>query len=128
MIAVCGAAFRAAFFAAALRTVFFAAAVADAVQRGRTANATVDDVPSDAALRWWTEPVLMAPSARHGWVPPDSGIPGAVRAGVEHRWSAILAARGAKGPAGSWATKGTRQLRAPYEGGTLCLQCHGALR
>ena len=56
-------------------TVFFAAAVADAVRRGRTVNGTVDDVPSDAALRWWTEPVLMAPSARHGWVPPDVAAP-----------------------------------------------------
>lgn len=64
----------------------------------------------------------------HGWVPPDSGLPGVVRDGVVRRWDAILAARGAKGPAGSWATEGTRQLRMPYEGGVLCLQCHGGLR
>jgi len=63
-----------------------------------------------------------------GWVPPESGLPGLVRRDVSRRWDAILEARGEKGPAGEWAEKGTRQLRLPYEGGVLCLQCHGALR
>jgi hypothetical protein len=63
-----------------------------------------------------------------GWVPPDSGVPGAVRTGVTQRWEDLASAHGAKGPGGTWAKAGTRQLRASYEDGSLCLQCHGGLR
>lgn len=62
-----------------------------------------------------------------GWVPPDAGFPGAVREGVEERWTA-LEKEFEKGPdSGRFATQGTRQLRAPAANGSLCLQCHRSL-
>lgn len=64
----------------------------------------------------------------HGWLPPDSGMPAAVRQGVLDRWAALAAKSSDQAVLGSFATKGTRQLRLPVDGGQLCQQCHGALR
>lgn len=64
----------------------------------------------------------------HGWVPPDSGIPGAVRQAVVDRWAALAEKAGEKSAVGQFASKGTRQLRLPVADGQLCRQCHGALR
>jgi hypothetical protein len=60
-----------------------------------------------------------------GWVPPDSGLPGAVREGVSARWKGLAAAHGDTTVDASFANKGTRQLRLPVENGALCNQCHG---
>lgn len=62
-----------------------------------------------------------------GWLPPDSGVSGAVRASVLERW-AKLDTGTAKGPVGEFATSGTRQLRLPVSDGSLCVQCHGDKR
>ena len=62
-----------------------------------------------------------------GWVPPDSGLPKAVRDGVTRRWDALAAAHGQSKVDASFAAKGTRQLRLPVEDGTLCKQCHGSM-
>ena len=64
----------------------------------------------------------------HGWLPPDSGEAGAVRKAVVERWAALAQKAGGKGELGTFATKGTRQLRLPIDDGQLCRQCHGALR
>lgn len=56
-------------------TVFYVAAVADAVERGLTIDETVAELDRDAALRWWTEPVLMSVEARRGFVAPDIAAP-----------------------------------------------------
>ena len=63
-----------------------------------------------------------------GWLPPDSGMSAAVRRGVIDRWGALAARSGDQTALGSFATKGTRQLRVPVDEGQLCQQCHGALR
>jgi hypothetical protein len=56
-------------------TVFYVAAVADAVKRGLTIDETITELDHDAALRWWTEPVLMSVDARRGFVAPDIATP-----------------------------------------------------
>lgn len=61
-----------------------------------------------------------------GWVPPDSGLPKAVRDGVTGRWDALAAAHGESKVDASFAAKGTRQLRLPVENGALCMRCHGS--
>jgi len=60
-----------------------------------------------------------------GWLPADAGVSGAIRKGVIDRWAALAATAGEKDELGQFATKGTRQLRIPAEGGQLCRQCHG---
>lgn len=62
-----------------------------------------------------------------GWLPPDSGLPKAVRDGVTARWDALASAHGQSKVDASFAAKGTRQLRLPVEDGTLCKQCHGSM-
>lgn len=64
----------------------------------------------------------------HGWLPPESGLPGAVRQAVIVRWAALAEKAGETGALGEFASKGTRQLRLPVSDGQLCRQCHGALR
>jgi hypothetical protein len=56
-------------------TVFYVGAVADAVARGLTLDETVAELDRDAALQWWSEPVLMSAEARRGYVPPDVAAP-----------------------------------------------------
>ena len=63
-----------------------------------------------------------------GWVPPDGGLPGAVRQTVLTRWAALDQGEGKSGPVGSFATTGTRMLRLPVSDGSLCVQCHAGLR
>ena len=56
-------------------TVFYVAAVANAVARGLTIDETVAELDRDAALRWWSEPVLMSAKARRAFVAPDVAVP-----------------------------------------------------
>jgi hypothetical protein len=62
-----------------------------------------------------------------GWLPPDSGLAGAVRESVLGRWSRLAAAYDQTGTVAKFATQGTRMLRLPVGDGTLCRQCHGAM-
>jgi hypothetical protein len=62
------------------------------------------------------------------WVPPDGGLPGAVREGVAGRWKTVAAAHGDATVDATFATKGTRALRLPVETGALCAHCHGPMR
>jgi hypothetical protein len=64
----------------------------------------------------------------HGWLPPTSGLPAAVRQAVTERWAALVASSEDKGTVGKFATKGTTQMRLPVDDGQLCRRCHGALR
>lgn len=64
----------------------------------------------------------------HGWLPPDSGVPGAVRQQDVERWAALAQKTDEKSALGSFATEGTRQLRMPVNDGQLCRQCHGSLQ
>lgn len=59
-----------------------------------------------------------------GWLPPASGMSGAVRQAVLDRWATLAAKAGDKNPVGQFAAKGTRQLRLPVDDGQLCRQCH----
>jgi len=74
----------------------------------------------------WHDPSLGDAWLPAGWVPPDSGLPGAVRDGVTARWDALAAAHDQSKVDASFATTGTRALRLPVEDGTLCRHCHGA--
>jgi hypothetical protein len=56
-------------------TVFYVSAVADAVARGCTLDETLAELDRNAALRWWSEPVLMSVAARRRFVPPDVAAP-----------------------------------------------------
>ena len=64
----------------------------------------------------------------HGWLPPESGVSGAVRQAVLDRWAALAAKADEKAALGQFASKGSRQLRLPVNDGQLCRQCHGTLR
>lgn len=59
-----------------------------------------------------------------GWVPPNAGLPGAVRAGILDRWGILAKAYDQNGDVGSFATDGSRQLRLPVKDGSLCKECH----
>jgi len=60
-----------------------------------------------------------------GWLPPDTGVSGAVRQGVIDRWETLALRSDDKRPLGQFATKGARQMRVPVNQGQLCRQCHG---
>jgi hypothetical protein len=63
-----------------------------------------------------------------GWLPPQSGLPEAVRQAVRERWATLMQREGATGAGAAFASKGTRQLRLPVDGGQLCLRCHGGVQ
>ncbi len=56
-------------------TIFFVASVADAIQRDLTIDETIAELDRNAALEWWTEPVLMSVEARRAFVAPDRAAP-----------------------------------------------------
>jgi hypothetical protein len=59
-----------------------------------------------------------------GWIPPESGLAGAVRTGISARWARLARPEDDKGEVARFARQGTRQLRAPVSDGRLCRQCH----
>jgi hypothetical protein len=82
-----------------------------------------------ATCHFFHDPKVLAENwLPQGWVPPDRGLPGAVRQGIVERWSALADAAGANSPIGNFAADGTRLLRLPVDDGQLCRQCHGTLR
>jgi hypothetical protein len=62
-----------------------------------------------------------------GWIPPDTGLPEAVRAGVTARWTDITKSHAQAKVEAHFAAKGTRALRLPVNDGSLCMRCHGSL-
>jgi hypothetical protein len=58
------------------------------------------------------------------WVPPNTGLPEAVRKSVEAQWPRIAQKYGETEPGAKFSTRGTRMLRLPVADGTLCLHCH----
>lgn len=72
------------------------------------------------------DPSLGEPWLTSGWVPPETGLSGAVRGSVTARWDAIASAHGSKQVGASFAHRGTRQLRLPVDDGSLCRHCHGS--
>ncbi len=64
----------------------------------------------------------------HGWLPPDRGLAAAVRTGVTDRWAALSAASPDKAAVGTFAAKGTLQMRLAVDNGQLCRRCHGEPR
>jgi ribosomal protein L37AE/L43A len=67
------------------------------------------------------------PWLTQGWVPPDTGLPEAVRSGVLTRAENVAKNFAAAKPDLTFADKGTRALRLPVSDGSLCLRCHGNL-
>jgi ribosomal protein L37AE/L43A len=67
------------------------------------------------------------PWLSQGWIPPDTGLPDAVRDGVLRRSDRIMEAAAQPTPGVTFAKQGTRALRLPVADGTLCLQCHARL-
>lgn len=63
-----------------------------------------------------------------GWVPPETGLPRAVRDRIVERAARIAKTYGEEKSGLSFAAKGTRALRLPVADGSLCQQCHGSLR
>jgi hypothetical protein len=55
-------------------------------------------------------------------------LPEAVREAVRERWAKLMQREGATGAGAAFASKGTRQLRLPVDGGQLCLRCHGGVQ
>jgi hypothetical protein len=105
------------------------------VARALAANPSEEKLPlTDDGHIWcgtchlWHDPQLGEAWLPTGWVPPDSGLPGAVRAGVTARWANIARAHDQKTVDAQFATKGTRQLRLPVQDGSLCKRCHAELR
>jgi len=71
------------------------------------------------------DPSLLGPPwLTQGWVPPDTGMPAAVRRGLETRANDIVRQAGEPTPGATFATKGTRALRMPVADGSLCRHCH----
>lgn len=62
------------------------------------------------------------------WLPPTTGLSGAVRAAVAGRWEKLAETYDQKLPVASFATSGTAWLRLPVSNGALCLECHRGLK
>jgi hypothetical protein len=104
------------------------------VGRALAATSSAEKLPlTDDGHIWcgtchlWHDPSLGEGWLPKGWVPPDRGLPGAVRAGVTTRWAAIASAHDKKTIGAEFAKAGTRQLRLSYQDGSLCKRCHGDL-
>jgi hypothetical protein len=104
------------------------------VQRALAAAPSGEKLPlTDDGHIWcgtchlWHAPSLDKAWLPKGWVPPDSGLPGTVRAGVTARWAEIARAHDQKKVDAEFAATGTRQLRLPVQDGSLCKRCHGNL-
>jgi hypothetical protein len=63
----------------------------------------------------------------HGWIPPDQGLPAAVREGVLGRWAHLAEVYDEHETPAKFATAGTRLLRLTVQDGSLCRQCHAAM-
>jgi hypothetical protein len=108
------------------------AKVADAVS-GRPKDAV--DLPLTSEGRIWCgtchlyhDPKVLSEAwLAHGWIPPDQGLPAAVREGVVERWSRLAQTYDQAEAPAKFATAGTRLLRLTVKDGSLCRQCHAAM-
>jgi hypothetical protein len=62
------------------------------------------------------------------WLPPTSGLPGAVRDAVAAGWDRLAKKHDQPPPVAKFAATGTEWLRLPVADGSLCLQCHQGVR
>lgn len=102
-------------------------AIPDQPKDGVTLPLTDDGRMWCGTCHLFHDPALGQPWLSTGWVPPDSGLPKAVRDRVTARWDAIAAARDQPQVGASFASQGTRALRLPVEDGALCTHCHGSV-
>jgi hypothetical protein len=63
----------------------------------------------------------------HGWIPPDQGLPAAVRESVLGRWARLTEVYDQGEAPAKFAATGTRMLRLTVKDGSLCRQCHAAM-
>ena len=58
------------------------------------------------------------------WLPPTTGMAGAVRDSLMLRWGELAAKYSQPLPVASFAAQGSAWLRLPVSDGTLCTECH----
>lgn len=64
----------------------------------------------------------------HQWLPPTTGLPGAVRDAVAACWDPLAKKYDQKLPVARFAASGTAWLRLPVSDGALCLRCHQGVK
>ena len=62
------------------------------------------------------------------WLPPTTGLPGAVREAVAGGWDRLAKKYDQKPPVAKFASTGTEWLRLPVSDGSLCLRCHQGVK
>lgn len=62
-----------------------------------------------------------------GWVPPSTGLAGAVRKALTAQWETIAGTHDASSVGAEFAVKSTRALRLSVDDGGLCRHCHGSV-
>lgn len=60
----------------------------------------------------------------HAWIPPATGLPGAVRTAMAARWPDLAAKYDEEPPIARFAVGGSTALRLPVDNGELCITCH----
>jgi hypothetical protein len=62
-----------------------------------------------------------------GWVPPNTGLPEAVRHALTEQWNRVAHKYNESEVGAKFVAQGTKALRLPVNDGTLCRRCHKAL-
>jgi len=62
------------------------------------------------------------------WLPPTTGLAGAVRDKLQATLTELAQKQGATEPAFTFATKSTTAIRLPVSNGALCHHCHGNMK
>ena len=78
-----------------------------------------------ATCHLFHDPLLGEAPLAVGWVPPSSGVPGAVKGSVAEKWEKLARKYGQSPPVAKFVTQGTTALRLPVADGSLCRHCHG---
>lgn len=58
------------------------------------------------------------------WLPPTTGVAGAVRDAIASRWGELAGKYNQPLPVASFAKQGSAWLRLPVSDGQLCVECH----
>ena len=69
--------------------------------------------------------VVQEKGLTQSWVPPATGLAGAVRTSLATQWNRVASKYGESGPGAKFSSKSTRALRLPVSDGSLCRTCHG---